>query len=382
MPQCGFARSDNASNGAVVAVGPEEPVFPIGIFLMIAKHLQPGTAAFLNLARSCRTLYQFLAPSHFEDTLTNVSKAYPITKYSVRRGPKVSDLPHGLGLTRRLDVSWDRGKGLDLEISLIVACPNITELVCSWKQLEWLILRHRKLVKHSLKQIEFLVKERDARFDPGLWAGLPNVTGLVIYGTPSKAATRFFERNCPRLETVELNVDDIGWNPRHLDTTFVSKIRKCSFCNVDLMLSMIRTQSSFAPEEIEVTRGIRDLEIEDSYWPALVGLTSLKRLKLNELVTRTLHPSGFPPNLEELCVEFMKLDVRDETNLAGLAALLRSARGKVRFDMLFVPGLDLEPEKRRMLLSELAIWSEMNGFRTKQSVEQIETLWRMEGWSG
>lgn len=74
----------------------------------------------------------------------------------------------------------------------------------------------------------------------------------------------------------------------------------------------------------------------------------------------------------------MELTVADETRLAELAALLRSAKGEIRFDIRHQTWAYLDPIERPNYLAELAVWSKADGFEGDLTVAELEERWREE----
>lgn len=265
------ANSAERPNGESAAPGkdvfaiaaPEDPVFPMEILLMIAEHLEPGTAPFLNLARSCRALYTCLAPEHF--SYFTLVDAYQITERAIRRGPSIASLPYGLGLVRTLDVLCEKEeRELRIQGELVTACSNITHLNCSWEQLAWLMREKKSLVLRGLKgrRLEFNGQEAER----------PSQKRLFITGWPNPRAMDFFVDNCPKLAEVELDMSyDDGQPIDTLNPTFVFKIRKCSFPSMDFVRDLVEDYTCFAPEEIELSHSPHHHDILVYPWPADVA---------------------------------------------------------------------------------------------------------------
>lgn len=138
-----------------------------------------GTVSFLNLARSCRALYTSLAPEHFE--YFEFADTYRIAEQAIKRGPGIASVPYGLGLVGTLDVICGSAvPELKLQCDLIAACPNITELVCSWEQLTKLMWEKKRLVMDSLEDLDLHFSGYDGECQARPWKGLRNLKRLRV----------------------------------------------------------------------------------------------------------------------------------------------------------------------------------------------------------
>lgn len=107
-----------------VAATAGKPVFPVEIFPLIANYLDPGTTSLLELARTCRTLYELLLPRLYECFST--AEVSSKVRKALRSDASKSSLPHGLSLVRKLDAglpsdAWEGKNRIDVACS----CTNV-----------------------------------------------------------------------------------------------------------------------------------------------------------------------------------------------------------------------------------------------------------------
>lgn len=146
---------------------------------------------------------------------------------------------------------------------------------------------------------------------------------------------------------------------------------------------MIQSFPCFAPEEVIVTSVFSERKTIKSTWRALCGLKSLKGLGFDYLSSKWLVRSGLPPNLEELYIHRLGFEVKDEADFAALAGLPGSFQSPIRFNAIhsspwYLDQRNTKRRHRRRYLAELALWSQLDGFKCEKSVAELEEAWGLE----
>lgn len=121
--KCGPNGNDSRRGGSEIDASPDIPVLPNEIFLSIAMYFKEDSRSLLNLARSCRGLYELLPPRLCESFSVDFDPK--VVVFAKETGPGIC-LPRGREFVKHLDVRrnalW-RQRDADYQRQLILSCP-------------------------------------------------------------------------------------------------------------------------------------------------------------------------------------------------------------------------------------------------------------------
>lgn len=354
-----------------------EPIFPNEIFLLIGGQLEPGTRSLLSLARTCRATYSLLLPRLYE--------AFSVTSVYSKADPgqfqKRLDVPNGFAQVKRLDVvldgDWEEGNRL----SLMLACPNVTELTCDADMFFELVSRPiSRRPNLKVLTIHCTTSNDGGSFLNLLdYKGMPKLRKLVLRGQPNVDLFAFISRFSP-LNQVDIELDHVDclvdWNPAALPKTFFERVRKWSTAIRNPIVNAMNAFPSFAPTDIFLDNEEPNDDAilwDTAVWSRLCALDSLKRLHIQWLRSSTL-ALGLPANLESLEIDFLIVDGLEPSLLPGLRARILSI--PERTIKLCDPDEGLEMEmtepELRAYLTEYEFWETIPGLNTNVHPEDIE----------
>lgn len=214
---------------------------------------------------------------------------------------------------------------------------------------------------------------------------MPNLRRVRLIGSADIRVLKLFgsRSTFPKLE--EIDVQDAlgkseGWDATEIPEAFVRKIRHWSSRHFEPFRQLFtRFPASFAPESVEIGRGMQDVAsaVGRDTWALLCRLGSLKRVSLDSMRSSWLL-AGFPPNLEELSVEFIKFSVGSDTDLARLANIVSLAQPTVRLAIAHVDnGLHLvydDDESFTRYVKERDFWTSVGaGIQIRRSGGSLES---------
>lgn len=377
--RCGF---QDASEMALAMDSPDAPIFPNEIFLLISTHLDPGTRSLLNLARSCRALYELLISRLYQSF--SLGRIWSRNVFAATRNDKdTSSLPHGLWSVQHLNL----GTRDDVEngnLHVIYDCKNLVTLECDMHMIPLICGNLPLLEKVEVNaEDDLYFVETAQRLAEISCHGMPNVRILKLTGRPCSELMEFFLDSCPRLSDVHFACDydeDFNFDPTTMPVGFVAKIRVFDSSELPLIATIIEHFPSFAPERIIC----HDDDVGGDDWQDICGLASLKKLQMSA-IDSTIFLSSVPPqNLEFFCVvclepSLYRLDPT-EFNTAlkdlgeRLASLQRTIQFEIDYPVIALPHLNLSDAEFRRFAAELRVWQTVPGFSLQGHAGQVEAL--------
>lgn len=368
--KCGSEPGKEDENAAVEVNG---RILPNEIFLMIVKYLDSGSRTLLNLAKSCRTLYEILVPLLYESiSMEHWSYKFKDTLEAGKHWPP-STLPVGPEFVKELILVPNHGSISWQDLDLVRSCKNVVELACSWDYFVK-ILRYGRVME-KLEILHVYTGLQTGKEIPAKWDCTPNLRLLNLKGNPTTKTMQFFGTHLPSSASmfVEFQVFDAWWDPWDsilLPESFLKRVTGWTFKDVDHHCELIEQRPEFAPYSLDFETSA----LNDQDYLVLLGLSSLHRLTFWNLFSHLLL-DGLPPNLEELCIDSLWLTLENHAEIGELSLLLASIQPRVTFKIKH----DARPLRSfgthgqvRVYLAELAVWETVPGFESDTTVAELE----------
>lgn len=383
------AAQDGNVPGSSSEALPDRPVFPNELFILISRFLEPGTRPLLNLARTCRSLYELLLPDLYAKF--SIEGVYKKASMAARDGNVALILPHGLALVQSLDARFSPEAELDIRLNVALGCRRAVKMQCDM-QIFRMLVAHDGAVFQYLETLELDVDtDEDALYEFVFtfanrpYHGMPNLRNLKISGEPCIELMQMFVNSCPLLNWIDADFSghefSDGWDPRDIPQEFAAKIRRWHFYHPESLFLIAAHFPCFQPEELNCTD--RDFELSPQHWRFFCTMPSIRRLYLPKMDSVSLL-SGTPKSLELLSIHALRpsiwtLDADSAAaTLDQLSAWLVSLQPKTKLlinqSVSQMVTIVSEWAKLNVYRAELKIWKNVPGFKTHASWERLEDL--------
>lgn len=352
---------------------PSQRCFPNEIFVEIGSYQAPGSRTLLNLAATCKDLFELLLPRLWA-RLTSKEILDTRFDYCLRQIADVMGVEH---------VKELRFVPIDL--------PSFQERTPALVNGALQVL---KACSDNLRHLQIDMRGISSVPDSWLPLRLPNVEVLELDGAP-ETFLHWFVEVCLNVRKMSIwqpiadgdidlrvwrrfgeklqKLDDlpllVGKDHRELAKLpgLLSKIKTFSVTCCHSLLELAQV-AEFRPTTVSWDQFLEwpDLDEEDSLaerlWRAIVGVDGLKHFNIDFFPADLLRTVGLPPNLESLNVSLLEpLETRGVQVLEELRAKIPAGLKDVSIDGMYIAHVPKggTPEWND-LLDELVFWDSLN----------------------
>lgn len=343
-------------------------MFPFEIFPLIAVYLPPGSRSLLNLARSCRSLYNGLLPLLYSSF--SIRKVYNILENAggVKRTffSRIA-VPRGFRWVKRLDMTLSADAEERNLLAILEGCDNMVEFVCSWELFH--VLLTRGTPKVWLEAVDLHAARYQQVTLPTGWKNVPYLRRLKFRGGPNTAIIEWLGKTLPAQARIHADFSEDEsrgrWNQLSMPVSFVSKLGGWVFNEYEHLQQLIQVFPSFKPESLAFA-GDDGEPITLQLWNLVTSSPSITHLELKWIQTNFLITAPIPPTLTSLTIRELQSTL-PQSDLPKLREWLASIRPRIKLSFAFIRNRDYEewidhPELLAAYLAETKIWLSQPGF--------------------